>query len=693
MKITHLFCSVVLFVVLKQSYVSAQSVAYAEWLFDNPENLTNDNKGNELILYGIQNSIEGPMLDDKAIRIGAGSYYIFEHGLPVSEGQKCINKYSILFDFRINNTGLWYSFFQTDPSNITDAEFFIRNSDQKIGVAAVGYSDIAVKPGRWYRLVVVVDNGKEFSVYLDGVQIKTGNFQEIDGRFGLQDKIIFFGDNNSEDNTIDIARLAFYNYPLSQYEVTEQGLIDQSDVDESAFLTGPYLQNVTSSGITIMWESEVADAGRINFGKSNELINSKSSVITTTNEGTYIHKTVLSGLESSTLYNYEAIVEGENSELQSFKTAPANDTSSFTVGIWGDSHYASPWMSMADFMVNELKVDFAFNTGDISNHGNNYSDLLSVFIPHVCERIGTKIPFFSTMGNHDADNNLGGGNLIRQFHDFPNEVNSDKNSFDGSYLMMYSNVAFISIDWNRMESEVLPNEWLETVLNSEEVKNARFRFIFIHCAPYYERWQIAENDIVKTNLPPLAAKYKVSAVFSGHLHAYERGFLNGVTYITQGGSSYLDVNEKVGPIIYNHIIIGTEKPGNPTDFYNGLKNHILSLEILNNNAIIKLHYFDSSGDYIGIIETVNLVDIPSSIITNKENSFQIVQSKLNNTVRIACESPFRYQLYDISGKCLQNESSWVLFDQFNIKGLVPGIYIINIEMQSGDVGSLKVNIN
>lgn len=375
---------------------------------------------------------------------------------------------------------------------------------------------------------------------------------------------------------------------------------------QNIFLTGPYLQNVTTTGITIMWESAFSGSDTLYFGKKTDCHNQIISSSTVTNADTYVHKVVITNLKHKTKYYYKVKAEGVFSATQDFITAPSSKRASFSVCLWSDSHYPNPWSEMADYMIKKIQPDFAFNAGDISNHGNRIEDIKKVFLPYVCGTIGSEIPFYSALGNHDVGSRWGGGDLIRQYHDQPKENNSDPDGFNGSYLMMYSNVAFISIDWNKMEADLLPGAWLEQVLKSEQVQNARFSFISIHCAPYYERWQTAENDIVKKNLPLLAEKYNVDAVFSGHMHGYERGDKNGVVYITMGGGSYMDKKEPVGPEKYDHIIRGTDKTDNPGNFNNGLNNNIISLEIKGKHAKIKLHYFNREGEYMGVIETVKL---------------------------------------------------------------------------------------
>jgi len=92
-------------------------------------------------------------------------------------------------------------------------------------------------------------------------------------------------------------------------------------------------------------------------------------------------------------------------------------------------------------------------------------------------------------------------------------------------------------------------------------------------------------------------------VFSGHMHGYERGFKNGVFYVTQGGGSYMDVSEPVGPTLYSHITVGTNKPGNMPGFNNGLVNHILTIDVTDSSAWVKLRYFDKSAKYLGVYDS------------------------------------------------------------------------------------------
>jgi len=202
-------------------------IPYGSWKFDNPDSLTKPTYGNELELVGTHTAVEGPDLNDGAVRIGVGSHYIAHHDLVPRTGEDRVNLYTLLIDFKVANLGAWYSFFQTDPANTTDAELFI-NPAGNIGVNDFGYTDTSIVAGDWYRLVITADLGTAVKFYLDGDSIHFGGAQEIDGRFSisprsLDNKLLLFGDNDGDDGIIDIAKITLYNRVLTTEEINELG--------------------------------------------------------------------------------------------------------------------------------------------------------------------------------------------------------------------------------------------------------------------------------------------------------------------------------------------------------------------------------------------------------------------------------------------------------------------------------------
>ena len=205
------------------------------WQFDEPDTSA-ATIGAPLELAGSIEQITGLDGRDGAIRIGEGSYYICTHGIaPNGDGAK-VNEWTLLIDFsypassRSDPPNGYNDLFQTDPTNVDDADWTI-NSSGAIGIGAVGYSSAygyTTEANIWYRLVVVVDNGVRHDVWVDGVEIFQGNEQGIDGRFSLAETILLFCAGNSQDRDdapIDVSTVAIWDTPLSATDVQALGLV------------------------------------------------------------------------------------------------------------------------------------------------------------------------------------------------------------------------------------------------------------------------------------------------------------------------------------------------------------------------------------------------------------------------------------------------------------------------------------
>ena len=213
--------------------------AVGSWTFDDVENVLGASAGIDLNLVGEQTVVDGPSSEDGAVSIGAGSYYEATHGIPVNgfpDGgtPTKTNRYTLSMDVKIAATGQYHALLQTNPENIDDAELFI-DPDGKIGSGALGWTDSSVvKPGEWYRLAMSVSLGDTLPnvvVYVDAEEVLSVQTKAQDGDLGLApksgaNKVLFFADDNGEDNTIDVAQISLYNRYLSPEEVKNLGFYE-----------------------------------------------------------------------------------------------------------------------------------------------------------------------------------------------------------------------------------------------------------------------------------------------------------------------------------------------------------------------------------------------------------------------------------------------------------------------------------
>jgi len=202
------------------------------WKFQNASNLTKATVGNDLILVGNHQWVNGPQSGDTASRIAIGSYYKCYHQIAANGGGNMVNRYTLMYDFKILSLANWHTFHQTDTTNTNDGECFIRPNSSStpgaIGVGYTGYSNTLISPGKWYRLVISVNLGHYYRYYLNGTLIHDGDTTDIDvdARFALTPLLLFFADNNQEDDTIDIASLAIFDTCLTDTQIAAIGTCD-----------------------------------------------------------------------------------------------------------------------------------------------------------------------------------------------------------------------------------------------------------------------------------------------------------------------------------------------------------------------------------------------------------------------------------------------------------------------------------
>lgn len=383
----------------------------------------------------------------------------------------------------------------------------------------------------------------------------------------------------------------------------------------------PYLQNLKTNGITIMWEQNVAVTPQVAFGTTTNLDAQADCTQEASGVGTYIYKCVLTGLTPGTRYYYRVEGLGQVAPGGSFMTAPVgNDTFSFSV--WSDSQgqnggtYPTDPLEPTKSMMRHIAANgsrFAVTTGDLAESGNDYSGVQQFYLGRVARLLGRTIPWFVAWGNHDAAST----STIRKFADMPSKQRSGYTPGYGSFSFDYAGCHFICIDYLCLDTDI-QSGWIRSDLESSASQNARFKFVFLHTPPYCERWYEGEAS-ARTSLVPLLQKYKVDACFSGHTHEYERGFLNGVYYCITGGGSWLDFPEVVVKD-WPHMTVGGAHNNLATNIVGGLVNEYVRVDVTQAGWVASLVAFHPDGTEIGVLDTFSktlpVVDIHLNVTRN-----------------------------------------------------------------------------
>jgi hypothetical protein len=154
--------------------------------------------------------------------------------------------------------------------------------------------------------------------------------------------------------------------------------------------------------------------------------------------------------------------------------------------------------------------------------------------------LGRKIPFYASLGNHDDPN--------QRFYE-PFNMNGRR-----FYSFERKGVKFFALDSNYMDKD--QQDWLARELSTSR---ERWKIAFFH-HPLYSSGERHGSEVdLRAIVEPLFVKHRVSVVFAGHEHFYERlKPQQGIHYFTSGAAAKLRAgNIRVGPL--------TEK-GFDTDF-------------------------------------------------------------------------------------------------------------------------------
>lgn len=362
-----------------------------------------------------------------------------------------------------------------------------------------------------------------------------------------------------------VAVLASSAYAITFQATTTPDLRPKAvgaDVTSATVVIQPYIQNVSSEGVTICWQTDVPSFGEV-------IISDRAPVgIYRTPKARRYHEVRVRGLDAGSAYSYQVRVSvsadmrgAKETDLRQFETFPTNATR-LKILVYGDTRsHPDRHAQVIDAMSREKDAAFILHTGDVVDDGRNFG----AWIPQLFEPAGKLMatkPIFAVLGNHER-----GSPYFYQYFDLPD--NEQWYSFDCGpvhIIALDSNVAY--------DPGSKQYSWL--VADLEANKNAKWKFVFMHHPTYTSgnHGSVDEKGVPKEKgirtaqmiLPRLAAKYGITAVFAGHDHAYECSVRDGVNYVIAGGGgapNYGDPNAKNNP--YRKV------------FYSGLHYCIISI--------------------------------------------------------------------------------------------------------------------
>lgn len=514
------------------------------WKFDNPSELLKPEGGvgATLNLVGSHSAAEGPEIGNGAVLVGTGSYYKMNHSIPPNGGGNKVNEYSLQVDFKIPQSDLWHCFFQTTLNNGNDGDFFI-NPSGNIGVAATGYSETSIVQNEWYRLILSVKNGNQFTAYLDGKLLLKGVSQAIDGRFSLESQLLIFADDNGEDAPIYCSELSIWNRALTALEANELGGFGHQ-VELPLMTRIPYLQAPGQTSMTVSWHDTIPTGTKVEYGlDSLNLLLEKSGSSEIISLPYRWHSVKLANLQANTRYFYRVGNGVEFSKIYSFKTLPDNNyKGKIRFILLSDTHasdttMAGQIMRAARSKVSELygadldnQVNGIFHSGDIVVSGS----VPDQYTKQYFKPLSCLSPYLSTLvvaGNHEGESPFFYRYLkLDELSAYPQLSALNEKIWN----LRVGNSLFLGLNTNIIDVYgTTQANWLDLKLKeAEQDPGIDFVFLFLHHPPYSELWQVVNTfdagaNYVRDILFPIIKKYtKVQQLNYGHTHGFERGTIH-----------------------------------------------------------------------------------------------------------------------------------------------------------------------
>jgi len=312
------------------------------------------------------------------------------------------------------------------------------------------------------------------------------------------------------------------------------------------FVKGPWLQNVKTDGIVVMWEDseEESSTPTVEYGLTASCELGSVDAAHASVNGYHVYSAAITGLGAGTIYHYRVTLGAAQSADATFKTAIEKGTSGFRFYVAGDNR-SNPgtWGAIAGQIHADMieypehHQTFILNSGDIVADGSEYGDWDQLWPP--AQVMAAELPIYVGFGNHEDRNTASSDAFLYGYFDFPCVESGSPDEKWYSFDFGDVHVTAIPLwDDDSYRSGTM-HDWIVSDLGSAQGDGLiDWTFVNMHFLP----WSLGHHDEseaanLRTYLHPVFRDGGVSCALGGHNHLYCRyAPVEGVTYITSGGA-------------------------------------------------------------------------------------------------------------------------------------------------------------
>ena len=162
----------------------------------------------------------------------ANGYNLTLNNTGPNGGGSYVNQYTMIFDVLSPNNLNWTPFFNTDPGNGNDADFYLAY-DGSVGISSIYSAANVIAADTWYRIAFVANlSSGTMSYYVNGTLVASGSQggSGLDGRWSLYSNLdaghdlrLFNEPSGSYTHELDVNSIAFVDRAMNSSELAALG--------------------------------------------------------------------------------------------------------------------------------------------------------------------------------------------------------------------------------------------------------------------------------------------------------------------------------------------------------------------------------------------------------------------------------------------------------------------------------------
>eukprot|EP00043_Microstomoeca_roanoka_P030120 m.24780 g.24780 ORF g.24780 m.24780 type:complete len:455 (+) comp9741_c0_seq1:152-1516(+) len=333
------------------------------------------------------------------------------------------------------------------------------------------------------------------------------------------------------------------------------------------------LGDFTGTAMAVSWITNDEADGYCYFGLSSDSLDTKVDQLAPGESYSYqnaygdqytsglIHHAKIDNLKPSTKYYYRCGTDSNGySNTYSFTTPPAVGTPAYVFSVMGDLGQTVNSSATLDHIQADNNVNLTLLIGDLSyadssyktSPGRNCTQKRWDSWGQLIEPIFANQPLMVLPGNHEVEQYGGPPATQEQFLAFQKRFrmpSQESGATNGNLYYSFQAGPCHFIMLNSYMDFTPGSEqytWFEQALNKVDRTVTPWLFAAMH-APWYNsninHHDEPEETDMRAAMEPLMYKYNVDAIFSGHVHAYERMYPVYQNKTDPEASTYLNIGD------------------------------------------------------------------------------------------------------------------------------------------------------